>query len=237
MRNHQTLDISLLTEYGTDTEMQEYLLKAYLQYIHGCYKNKVLYPTLSALRATLKEYMHLQHSIEKTRKSSEKLIGIDVNGKQKKLIYRSTIEKPEFYDIIVTVIKECIHLEKTGREILEEESSLIKINPVGLLSSQILEGFLLIHPVLQRKILLFNYSMPYISLSEVLRINVSYITTFSYNNIASSYETYQKICLEKYNKFLYYPSCFVATTNSVAPMHATILPVVQQKLFSYIHNL
>ncbi len=226
-----------LTDGLIDFEYKKYILLAYLKYVKDNFNDRKLFPFLSDL---VFHYRNLQTIKQKKQLIMEKFPKVisKADFKNLKLTYEKIIEDSSLMEEIESIVSYALINFKNeldhGREIYEFIEENTTIEPIGLTSLYINEGYIFISKAKGSDLLIYQYMITVFENSEETFRGVN--TTFVDSRIRSISNTCESIKLElvRKNKELPNPATYLINTKIDVPVQETLLPIAKRILIRYV---
>lgn len=226
-----------LTEGLIDFEYKKYMLLAYLQKVKESFHKVELYPFLADM---VYHYRNLQ-AIQENKSmiydafpkelSSEDIRNLELN-------YKTIMEDDLIMKEIESIIEFALpqlksHLEE-GSVIYEFVESKCEIEPIGLTSLSVNEGYLFITqpPETETKIYRYHTTIYGSSTDQYRGINLHYVVK-EQRNLSNSYEKI-KLKLIKQFKDLPNPATYLILSKLKFPFTPTLMPVAKRLLVKQV---
>ena len=222
-----------------DFELKKYTLLAYLQEIHQCFSQNMLYPQLADvifhynnLLAFRENKKYLQEQFPK------KLTGIQIERLQG--LYEQLIQDDdlmsELEDIINYAAEEMKGAISSGTEIYEFVEDKLIIFPVGLIPLDIHEGYFFLNEGSYSNTRVYQYRLSFFEKHDekYRSIRTEYIATWE-RNMVNTYENI-KAELIRVKAHLPNPAVYSIETELKFPVDETLLPIAKRSLVRYISS-
>lgn len=226
-----------LTEGLIDYEYKKYLLLAYLKEVKESFQKVELYPFLSDMVYHYRNLLAIHanksmiYDAFPKELSAEDLKNLEVN-------YKTILEDDAIMKEIESIIEFAIpqlksHLEE-GSVIYEYVESKCEIEPIGLTSLSVNEGYLFISQPPQDETKIFRYHTTIFgnSTDSLRGINLRYIFKES-RTLSNSYEKI-KLKLIKQFKDLPNPATYLISSKLKFPFTPTLMPVAKRMLVKQV---
>lgn len=233
----KTLDQNWFTEGLMDFEYKKYLLLAYLQEVHKNFSDYRLYPFLSDLIMHYQNLCHVRDNKAILYDNFPKHISREAFRKLK-LVYKRIVKDEEFMEelenILGFAIPEMQSALRKGKDLFEEVSGGLELNPVGLSPIYQEEGYLFIDVDADVFLEVFRYRTSVFQQSDekYRGIHLDRIGTEK-KSPAKTYEQL-KLHLIRAHKDLPNPATFALLVRKPYPIAETVLPVVKRLLIRHI---
>jgi hypothetical protein len=220
-----------------DFELKKYTLLAYLQEISRYFNENKLYPQLSDL---IFHYNNLVAFRENKKYIQDhfpkKLTGFQVEKLQ--ILYEQMIQDDELMKELEDIIQYSENEIKTtissGAELYEFVEGNLTINPVGLVSLDMQEGYFFLSSGNTKATRVYHYRLSIFEKHDekYRSIKTDYVETMI-RSIANTYENI-KYDLIKNRSALPNPAVYSIETELNLPVEETILPVAKRSLVKLI---
>ena len=226
-----------LTEGLIDFEYKKYIILAYLTYVKENFNNKKLFPFLSDL---VFHYRNLQVVKEKKQLIMEQFPSVisKADFKKLKITYKKIVEDSALMEEIESIVGYALQQFKNelehGKEIYDYVEENTTIEPVGLSSLYVNEGYMFISQSRDPDVVIFKYLISvFENANEVYRgVNTIYLDT-RIRSIANTYESI-KLALVRQNKSLPNPATYLINTKVRVPLYETLLPLAKRILVKHV---
>ena len=232
----ETLSKDWLTEGLIDFEYKKYILLAYLQKVHGHFKEKKLYPDFTELIAHFKYLRELKETEERLQSNFKKQLDfIDLN--KYALNYKSVSEEEwlrEMKQIIEFGIPLMAKEIMEGKTVYDYVEKQIVVEHLGLLPINKNEGYFLLQYHTRNEVKAYNYSLsPITYMNETaLGLHVSYFSSFT-TSLAMPIDKIKQEIIDQ-NPYLPNPAVYVFKAKTDLPSDETFLPIAKRLLYSSI---
>ena len=227
------LNKNWITENQIDFEYKKYTLLAYLQHVSENFTDQRLYPYLSDL---IEHYRNLKSLRENKQHLynlfPERIVGSDME--QFKLIYEKIVQDDALMSEIETIVNYSIpQMElylKEGKKIYDFVEERLRIFPVGIISLNTEEGYVMLKTGSCPDTLVYEYHISiFENPSEKYRgIHFSYVTTYE-KSLLNTFESIKSDLL-KYHREMPNAAAFVIQTDLNLPFEETFLPLAKRTL-------
>lgn len=226
-----------LTEGLIDYEYKKYVLLAYLKRVKESFQRVELYPFMADLVYHYRNLLAIQsnksmiYDAFPKELSSEDLKNLEVN-------YRTILDDDSIMKEIESIIEFAIpqlksHLEE-GSVIYEYVESKCEIEPIGLTSLSVNEGYVFITqpPETETKIFRYHTTIFGSSADSHRGINLRYI----FNEARTISNSYEKIKLKLIKQFkdLPNPATYLIVSKLKVPFTPTLMPVAKRLLVKHV---
>lgn len=220
-----------------DFELQQYRLLAYLKEVNELFTESKLYPQLSDV---IFHYQNLQEFRNNKRFLQDQFPRrLDaINLERATLLYESMLADDGLMDELARItdyasgkLKGAI---QQGSEIYELVEQQLVISPVGLVTPQKDEGYLLLRHGAESGIRGYQYTctiIPHYS-SPYRTIRMKYIGSWT-GNLVYTYEGIKHELLRT-RKTLHQPAVFCIESSLKLPLEETVLPVAKRSFIRYL---
>ena len=226
-----------LTEGLIDFEYKKYILLAYLKQVKESFNRVELYPFLSDMvyhyrnLKAIHENKSMIYDAFPKQLTSEDLKNLELN-------YRTIMEDDVIMKEIESIIEWAIpqlqtHLEE-GSVIYEFVESKCEIEPIGLTSLSVNEGYVFITqpPETETKVFRYNTTLFGNSTDQFRAINLKYVLKEK-RTISNSYERI-KLKLIRQFQDLPNPATFLILSKLKFPFTPTLMPVAKRLLVKQV---
>ncbi len=223
-----------------DYEYKRYIFLAYEQYAQKELKNKKLYPLTSDLQThfqTLKSYTEakevLSHSLPKE-------ISLD-ELKKFKIKYKPVYTDPKFLQEVEKIVSFAMprvkDLLEQGHGIYEQVEKKIEVEPLGVSSINVMEGFFFLSQYQQTVSRLYAYNITiFETAGENLRgIKVKLIQEIQKTPL-QTFESLKSELIKKHSSYSN-PATFLVTVSVSCPYEETLMPIAKRSLVRYVSSL
>lgn len=233
------LNPNWLTEGWIDFEYKKYLLLSYLQQVSLDFDEKKLYPVLSDLVIHYNNLVTIKKN--KTYVSSffpRQISKVDFENFR--VAFERMISDEEFMDEVETIINFAIprihRFLEDGKEIYQEVEEDLLIFPVGIVSLNPEEGYMMLTKSTSRETNVYSYVITiFENANEKFRgIKTQFIGSYS-RSFSNTFEEI-KFRLIKEFKHLPNPATYVIESKNEYPLNETLLPVAKRSLVRYIYQ-
>ena len=236
-RQLMTLKENWLTEGLIDFEYKKYILLAYLKKVKESFHRVELYPFLADMVYHYRNLQALQanksmiYDAFPKELSSEDIKNLELN-------YRNIIEDDAIMKEIESIIEFALpmlksHLEE-GSVIYEYVESKCEIEPIGLSSQALNEGYLFITqpPETETKIYRYHTTIFNSSTDQYRGVSLNYV----YKEKRSLGNSYEKMKLKLIRQFqdLPNPAAFLILSKLKFPFTPTLMPVAKRLLVKLV---
>jgi len=226
-----------LTEGLIDFEYKKYILLGYLKSVKTSFQKVELYPFLSDMVYHYRNLLALQanksmiYDAFPKALSQEDLNNLEVN-------YRTILQDDAMMKEIESIIEFAIpqlkaHLEE-GSVIYEYVESKCEIEPIGLTSLSVNEGYLFITqpPETETKIYRYHTTIFGSSADSLRGINLRYILKEN-RSLSNSYEKIKLKLIRQYHD-LPNPATYLIVSKLKFPFTPTLMPVAKRLLVKQV---
>lgn len=226
-----------LTEGLIDFEYKQYVLMAYLKKVKESFHKVELYPFLSDLvyhyrnLMAIKENKSMIYGAFPKELSMEDIENLEIN-------YRTIMEDDVIMKEIESIIEFALPQLKTqleeGSIIYEYVESKCEIEPVGLTSLSVNEGYVFITQPPEKETKVYRYQTTIFgsSTDQFRGVHLKYV--FKENrNLTNSYETI-KLKLIKQFQDLPNPATYLISSKLKFPFTPTLMPVAKRMLVKQV---
>ncbi|MHA7101623.1 hypothetical protein [Roseivirga pacifica] len=229
-----------VTEGLLDFEYKKYVLLAYLKHVERHFDETRLYPFMSDLLERLTDLKTLKHERKTLREEFPKKISrIDLNKIE--LIYDELYQydnlPPEIEEVIEYAIPTMERTIGKGREVHDEVSSELVIDPVGIIPLYKDEGYVLMENGSLSLTEVFQYQVrKFIMHNEQYRgIYFQWIDRIK-RGLGETVEHIKMQLIRTY-KVLPNPATFVVYSKQPYPMEETMLPMTKKLVMQTISSM
>jgi hypothetical protein len=232
----ESLDKNWFVNGLQDFEYKKYVLLAYLQHIRKKFDEAMLYPFFSDLTEHYQNLADFEKNQNDLKNHFPKRIE-RLDFKNLSFEYNSTEKNPEEINEIEQIVRYAMpKLAKglqIGRELHEEVSTEMEIEPVGITPSYFREGYVFIHKD-KNYLHIYCYEISIFERSnEIFRgIHLQKVGEDRLS-LSNSYPQ-MKINLVKKQSKLPNPATFLIRSKNFYPYDATFLPVAKRNLLRFI---
>lgn len=234
------LDSNWLTEGLLDFEYKKYVLLAYLKFARKEFDDRRLYPVFADLIFHYRNLKQLQENKKKlTLQFPKKLSEIDIE--KLRLRYREIIEDDETMKLIEEVAEFAVprmqDLLSNGQEIYEHIDTKLEVHPIGLFPTYFREGYVLLHPYMERETKVYRYEVTiYEESGERFRgIRWHYLESLR-KSLTNTFENIKLDLVKRYQTFSN-PATFAVIPNVYCPLNEALIPVAKRRLTRCIADL
>lgn len=226
-----------LTEGLIDFEYKKYVLLAYLKRVKESFHKVELYPFLSDMVYHYRNLQAIQENKSMIYDAFPKELSSD-DLKNLELNYRTIMEDDAIMREIESIIEFALpqlksHLEE-GSVIYEFVESKCEIEPIGLTSLSVNEGYVFITqpPETETKIYRYHTTLFGNSTDQFRAVNLNYV----FKERRSLSNSYEKIKLKLIKQFqdLPNPATFLILSKLKFPFTPTLMPVAKRLLVKQV---
>jgi hypothetical protein len=237
IRRMKTLSETWFAEGYIDFELKKYTLLAYLQHIHGGFRENRLYPELADIIFHYNNIVSFRDN-KKTLQENfpRRLSGIQLE--RLSLLYQQVIEDDELMkeleDIIYYAGKKMEQTISDGTGIYEFVEEKINIQPVGLVPLDNSEGYFFLNNGNEKDTHVYQYRLSIFEKHDekYRSIKTNYVDKWN-RSISSTHEQI-KSDLIKRKKDLPNPAVYAMDSLLHFPIEETLLPVAKRILVKFI---
>lgn len=233
------LPVNWLTEGLLDFEYKKYILLDYLQHVSLHFDERKLYPVLADLvlhynnLLTIKKFKTFA-----TNTFPKKISRIDFENFR--VEFGKMIADESYMQEVESIIDYSIplmqkHLED-GKEIYQEVEEDLTIFPVGIVSLNKDEGYLMLSKKALKETCVYGYQ---ITIFENANEKFRGIKTEFIGNYAHSFSnTFEEIKFQLIKEFQHLPNpaAYAVETRTDYPLRETLLPVAKRSLVRYLYS-
>lgn len=233
------LHLNWLTEGRLDFEYKKYILLDYLQQVSIDFDERRLYPVLADLILHYNNLLTIKKNKSFVSNAFPKKISrVDLD--QFRFEFEKMIVDEAYMEEVEAIIDFSIplmerHVEE-GKEIYQEVEDDLKIFPVGIVSLNKEEGYMMLSKTMSKETRVYSYAITiFENASEKFR---GIKTEFIGNYERSFSNTFEEIKFQLIKEFQHLPNpaAYVVESTSSYPLKETLLPVAKRSLVRYLHS-
>ncbi|MBA2406558.1 MAG: hypothetical protein H0V65_00990 [Chitinophagales bacterium] len=233
------LNLNWITEGLMDFEYKKYLLLAYLQEVSRDFDEKKLYPVLSDLVLHYNNLITIKRNKTYVSNQFPKQIS-KIDLEIFKVEFEKLIADEEYMEDVEAIIDYAIpamHRQlEDGKEIYQEVEDDLKIFPVGIVSLNPEEGYMMLTKSSSKETSVYSYM---ITIFENANEKFRGIKTEFIGNYSRSFShTFEEIKFQLIKEFknISNPATYVIESKYEYPLNETLLPVAKRSLVRYIYQ-
>ncbi len=234
-----SLSETWFTEGYIDFEQKKYTLLAYLQHVNGYFDQHKLYPELSDIIFHYNNIVAFRENRRFLQEHFPKQL-TEINMQKLQVVYEKMIEDSELMNQLEEIIHYSAQEIKTtiqnGTEIYEFVEAKLNIEPVGIISLDTKEGYLLICDGRHQSTVAYEYHLTiYEKHNEKYRgIRTSFVNQWI-RSVSNSPENIKAELIRNRRDFPN-PAVYNVETELTYPMEETLLPVIKRSFVKYISS-
>lgn len=236
----ERLDPAWLTQEWIDFEYKKYLLLAYLQHAKSQFSDRKLYPVLADLVEHHRNLSRIQENKQHLRGQFPRQLS-KLDWEKVRLSYQEMVEDSETMKELDAIIDYALPrfdaALREGKDIYEEVSEQLEVQPVGITPMYFREGYIFLEEVYRRHILVYRYAITIFKQAhEKFRaIQWQFIERVQ-RSLAQTHESLKVSLVRRYRQ-LPNPATFLIALERPYPFEETFLPIAKRSLLQHIAAL